>query len=196
MKTDSSIEFYRGNAVHAVLQRYKFSDEEKRIIQGAILAARKEKPNLTLIGEADTLLQEVAKTRDPIKSESVDVKAVAKAVGLASVPPAQKKWFSTWYWLLLPVLIIALGKSYDFGDQHMYKYHYEEAKYYCKEQGKLLPLSIADIEAAGYTMRTETSVWSEDGHLLTWIQGKIKSDGQNHHVVCVDVNGKADKLVY
>ena len=50
----------------------------------------------------------------------------------------------------------------------MYKYHYEEAKDHCKEQGKLLPLSIADIEAAGYTMRTETSVWSEDGHLLTW----------------------------
>ncbi len=74
MKTDPSIEFYKGNAVHSVLNRYEFSDDEKRIVQAAILTAGKSKPSIKLINEADALLNRISKTREPlpISKESGD----------------------------------------------------------------------------------------------------------------------------
>ena len=80
MKTDPSIEFYKGDAVHSVLKRYEFSDDEKRIIQAAILTARKSKPSIKLINEADALLNKISKTRKPLPiTEEADDTAITLA---------------------------------------------------------------------------------------------------------------------
>ena len=65
---DPQIEFYRG-AVHTVLERYTFTKDEKQVIQAAILTAKKDKPNMKLIKEADALLNKVTSSR-PAKANN------------------------------------------------------------------------------------------------------------------------------
>ena len=43
------IEFYSGNAVQSVLEKYTFSNEEKKVIYAAIRTAKKETPSMKLI---------------------------------------------------------------------------------------------------------------------------------------------------
>ncbi len=45
MKNNPEIDFYRSDAVHTVLKRYSFSSAEKKVIQMAILTAKKDQPN-------------------------------------------------------------------------------------------------------------------------------------------------------
>ncbi len=185
LKTD----FYRGDSVHTVLQRYELNDDEKKVIHAAILTAKHDQPNMKLIQEADVLLNTITTTREKINNESVDIKKTSSAIGRSSVPSG-KRSFSMWWWLILPILVSTLiVKIYNYGEKNINKYNFDEAQEYCREHGKILPLSIADIEAAGYTMDIHTQVWSEDGDIITWIYGKTKSDGKKHHVVCVDKNG-------
>ncbi len=69
MVENSTIAFYKGNAVRKILERYEFSEAERKVINAAILTARKEKPDYSRIVRADALLNEVAKTRTPIQNE-------------------------------------------------------------------------------------------------------------------------------
>jgi hypothetical protein len=61
------IAFYKGGAVHDVLKRFVFNDEEKKIITAAILTSKKEIPNMNFIHKANALLEEVAQTRKPVE---------------------------------------------------------------------------------------------------------------------------------
>ena len=45
MKNNPEIDFYRSDAVYTVLKRYSFGNAEKKVIQMAILTAKKDKPN-------------------------------------------------------------------------------------------------------------------------------------------------------
>ena len=69
MKNNPEIEFYRSNAVHTVLNRYDFSEDEKKIIQAAIVTAKRKNPNMALIVKSDALLKMVATSREPIKEK-------------------------------------------------------------------------------------------------------------------------------
>ena len=65
------IDFYKNGGAQKVLNRYEFTDEERRLINKAILSAKRPRPNLALIKEADAMLQEVVSLRQPLSSETV-----------------------------------------------------------------------------------------------------------------------------
>jgi len=101
------INFYRGNSVHTVLQRYEFNEDEKQVINAAILTAKHDQPNMKLIQEADTLLKTITTNRDPIKNEAIDIKATSSAIGRASTP-STKKSIPLWFWLILPFIVYTI----------------------------------------------------------------------------------------
>jgi len=70
------VEFYKGNAVQQMLQGDRLTEDEKKIVRAAILTARKDKPNMVLIREADSLLKEIAKTRE-ITEPTVDIETIS-----------------------------------------------------------------------------------------------------------------------
>ena len=61
-----TIEFFKNGSAERVLERFEFSEEEKKLIQDAIRTANRTNPRMKLIYEADALLKEVAKTRKPV----------------------------------------------------------------------------------------------------------------------------------
>ena len=63
------IDFYKNGGALKVLNRYEFSDKERKIINRAILSAKRSRPNLTLIKEADAMLQEAINTRAPLSND-------------------------------------------------------------------------------------------------------------------------------
>ena len=60
------LKFYKDGAAEAVLKRFVFSEEEEKLVRDAIRTANRDNPRMALIHQADELLKEVAKTRDPI----------------------------------------------------------------------------------------------------------------------------------
>ena len=68
MKHTPDIAFYRNGGAQKVLARYNFSDTEKEIVQAAMVAARKERPDMRTIQKADALLRMVASTRKPLST--------------------------------------------------------------------------------------------------------------------------------
>ena len=80
-ENQQNIAFYQGTALQSVLKRFEFSEDEKELIYSAIRTSKSSKPRMALIHQADALLKEVAKTREPIipKSKSeVSAEALAK----------------------------------------------------------------------------------------------------------------------
>ena len=63
------LEFYRNGLADNVLQRFKFSEKEEKLICDAIRTANMSNPRMQLIHKANELLREVTKTREPIRQE-------------------------------------------------------------------------------------------------------------------------------
>ncbi len=211
MNKDPAIEFYRGNAVHAVLKRYEFLDDEKRIIQAAILTSRKDNPNMKFIDEADAILREVSKNNDPIDQDIISTEdAVAVKLAAASIDAHRKRRtarsnFSFNNDMLLyfvgisifGIIILFVTRPYGLSEDDSRKtklYTFEEAKSHCQTQGKVLPLTIAD--APKYleipNELNQDGYWSANGGIIYNLLGMYadKTDGKRHYVVCVDKNGK------
>ncbi len=72
--------FYKNGSAQTVLERFKFTDEEKKLVQDAIRTASMPKPRMKLIQEADVLLKEVAKNREPIIPLDVGTKVPYDAI--------------------------------------------------------------------------------------------------------------------
>ena len=81
MFEDPNITFFKGNGVRNILKRYEFSEEERKIINAAILTARKEQPDSRIMARADALLKEVAQTRKPLEGEE-EVKSEEEVLAL------------------------------------------------------------------------------------------------------------------
>ncbi len=62
------LEFYKNGSAESVLKRFVFSQAEEKLIRDAMRTAQLANPRMKLIRDADELLREVAKTRDPIVS--------------------------------------------------------------------------------------------------------------------------------
>lgn len=65
-----AIEFYKNGSALNALERFSFSEKEEKLIRDAIRTANMQNPRMKLIDEADLLLKEVAKTREPIIKKS------------------------------------------------------------------------------------------------------------------------------
>ena len=97
------IEFYKNGSAQSVLKRFNFSQKEKRLIEDAIRTATMAHPRMKLIYEADELLKEVAKTREPLPSQGtvkVPVEAIVQLNNMkfkASQPKEEKKGIPFFY---------------------------------------------------------------------------------------------------
>ena len=76
IREDPKIEFYKSAAVHTVLKRYEFTDDEKRVIHAAIVTAKKENTDIRLIDKSDALLRMVASSREAIKETEDPIERV------------------------------------------------------------------------------------------------------------------------
>jgi hypothetical protein len=90
MNQNPEIEFYRTNAVHTVLKRYDFTNEQKQVIAAAILTAKKEKPNMLLIKKADQLLQEITAIQ-MVHGSELDKTEIAKGQARAAIVDSNRK---------------------------------------------------------------------------------------------------------
>ena len=78
---DLELEFYKNGSAESVLKRFSFSEKEEKLVRDAIRTARLANPRMKLIQEADELLKEVAKTREPItptEKTEVSIEAIAQ----------------------------------------------------------------------------------------------------------------------
>ena len=79
MKNNPKIDFYCTDAVHTILKRYEFNDNEKKIVHAAILTAKRDNPNMVLIEKSDALLKMITSSRPPIViEEDIDELALKK----------------------------------------------------------------------------------------------------------------------
>lgn len=70
------IEFYKNGSAESVLKRFVFSKEEEKLVRDAMRTAQLANPRMKLIHDADELLKEVAKSREPIApTEKTEVSA-------------------------------------------------------------------------------------------------------------------------
>lgn len=202
------IAFYKGDAVHRILKRFEFSDDEKRIIRAAILTSRKDSPNMRSIAAANKLLENVAKTREPIKtpeSERVTPEAIVKMEAMAfkeqmrekSLSEESSRFFRLDSKLSIAIVIALLIALYMYKNTYKKYTHiikpvtYEEAYKLCQDKSQLLPLTYKDLdkEMRELNKKSEVGYWTEDrkiAHTLT--QAFTSDDGKKHYVKCVKVN--------
>ena len=195
--------FYKGGAVHKVLKRYDFSDNEKKIIEAAIFTAKQDIPNMALIEKADALLKMVASSREPIKQEEeIDHKGIAKAVAQTNMKKykaPQSAWtkpieprssYSLHYRILAGVLVAGV---LTYAMKHHGLYTYEEAVEKCSEKNQVLPLTMNDFMDSGYTFNQPAEFWTANGTLMVsqmWIAQQPDPENKGYSYICVDKNGK------
>ena len=210
---DPKISFYNSTAVYTVLKRYIFSDNEKQVIQAAILTAKKEKPNMQLINDADALLGTITTSQFPIDipEDDMEIKKRKAAIKMAEHPHEETSFWKQKldgqtlrliFGVLFLVMFFVLKNilSADLPEQkekvlangaegHLKKYTFEEAKALCTKSKKVLPLSIHDAPdfiAAPDNINAQ-GFWLGDGKIAYDIsEGYREDDGNDHYVVCVD----------
>ncbi len=215
MKNNPEIDFYRSDAVYTVLKRYEFSENEKKIIQAAIITAKRENPNITLIEKSDALLKMVAASREPV---AIEVDELETKKHISAVKMADYKKIETSFWkrpldtsgiylyAIITWAVLAVALNYFLGspntevrtlsngaEGHLKLYTFDDAQKLCSVKGKVLPLTIDDaIEFLGAPDPINAQgFWSAEQRVIYNVaQGYRDNDGQEHYVVCVDMNGK------
>ncbi len=199
MNSNSKIDFYKDGAVHTVLKRYSFTDDERKVIHAAIVTAKRDKPNMLVIQKADDLLKFVTKSQDPattedFKMDNASLLEMAKYQG-----KKEKKGDFPWIiaLVILQVIGIIIINQYVFDDADTEPpklYTFSEANTLCLNQGKVLPLTSRD--APGYmdipNELNALGYWTADQKVFynLAIGYGMKADGKKHYAVCVDTNGK------
>ena len=179
------LNFYKNGLAESVLKRYEFSDEEKELIHSAIRTAKMKHPRMQVIEEADALLKEVAKSREVIYNEPIDQESAAKAMALTTAPYFSKHRLPFWVWPLLIVVIIATSNIYHVVKEKLYEYSFQEAKAYCRSEGKVLPKDIEALRSSGFEMRQDTRLWAADGTVLEYLKGNVPRTKEHYHMRCV-----------
>ncbi len=149
---EAKIAFYRGEAVYAVLKRYKFSDTEKQIIQDAILSTKRNTPNMKAITKADALLKMVSSSREPIKEVEDSEESVKNRIR-AETKYSHTMAKSKHEWNVKPVLLMIAGMLFivfllaqftksqqaDWYIEDHGVHTYSEAREICKNNRDILP---------------------------------------------------------
>jgi len=206
------VEFYRGTSVQQMIQGDRLTEDEKKIVRAAILTARKDKPNMVLIREADSLLKEIAKTRETTEP-TVDVKVIspkailslekmkydqtARSTNIAITEEVRDNAAKNGYKIPLTAMITFFVVKFiyeTFIYQEVPLYTFTEAKQICSQQGKVLPSDRngGTDKLLKQTARNHLEYWAEDGRIFS--QGTFfnrfndlnQQDGEKHYVVCVD----------
>ena len=199
MKHTPEIAFYRNGGAQKVLARYDFSDTEKEIVQAAMVAARKERPDMRTIQKADALLRMVASTRKPLSREEDQTeltKSLAKAEAEYSSKGAGIKMgrdnregnrilFFVAGMAVIGFLTIQFTKSYQ-ADWYVTDHGMHskaEAQKICKEYNDILP-TIAQMNEvyAESNIFTHISDYFADKHYWVSDGGTLKIYRQNDDI--------------
>lgn len=207
---EMDIEFYKGGAIHNVLKRFHFSDEEKKTITAAIITSRRETPNIKIIRMADTLLKEIAKTREPLEPEiktEVSPEAIAKFEAMSIKKRATDKNYaesqtnkSNFLRMDSKVMIVFAGSillafmfynSFYKKDLPKLIGTFTEAKQTCKSIGKVLPLTYEDFSRISlYGQNNDAGYWNNEGKIYyNLAKPLMKDDKSVHHIKCIAANG-------
>lgn len=209
--TELEVAFYKGSAVHDVLKRFKFSDDEKRIITAAILTARKQTPDIQAISKADELLRDVAKTREPIQPTTktkVSPEALAKIEALSHKQKARTRKQeevssrnSNFLQLNSKMNVVYIGSillafmiynSTQKNTSTNEPVTFTEAQTICIDQDKILPLTYFDLDRQMRqpTSKNEIGYWTAERKIAYNIARPfIEDDKQKHYVKCVKKSG-------
>ena len=219
-KEKVQIDFYRTSAVHSVLKRYEFTEDEKKVIHAAIRTAVTKHPNMQLIAKADALLNEIASSREPIKQE-VDPTELVKAKARAAIVDTHTKRVKaeqgskglglTLLAVIIPGLIVAVVYKYAMNDESRFsnlvgssyspmkeppKLSFAEAKAYCTEKKKLLPMTFEDApnQLEIPNEYNNEGYWRANGEVIyniaKYYGERPELDTQKHYVLCVQTNNK------
>ena len=85
------LEFYQNGSAEAVLNRFKFSEEEEKLVRSAIQTSKMKKPRIHLIHKVDELLKEVAKTRTPIVKNTTTQEPIEVKLAMHSMQSNKPK---------------------------------------------------------------------------------------------------------
>jgi len=215
-REDPKIEFYKSAAVHTVLKRYEFADDEKRVIHAAIITAKKEKPNMALIEKSDALLKECAAMRVP-KREEIDSSQTAKSIAKLKMGQYHQKKSSIWrdpmdkttqmFATVLAVGTMMITINYFLGDdvssvissgsipKQTQTYTFEEAKLGCAKEGKVLPLTAYDLINGEQRLISFAEYWLDNRQVasieeaMTTGKSHTPNNEQKYLFTCVSKNG-------
>ncbi len=117
---EAALDFFRNGAAERVLERYEFSEQERKLIEDAIRSAKREFPRMKLVKEAEELLKKIAKSRQPkrtakpIDMEKMDItfKHSASFTMEKAEEKARKKYMP---WIMLVVFLSMLLFQYLYG---------------------------------------------------------------------------------
>jgi len=138
------VDFFRSDAINSVLERFDFTDDERKTIQAAIRSAKKARPNMMLIDKADALLKKYAANKT-FKKQNVNPTQTAKAIAQAEMERFKNKNKSVlferresnislrWSYGLLTTAIVYAVLKYVIS--HYGKYTLEEAQEICQKRG-------------------------------------------------------------
>ena len=206
MKNNPKIDFYRTNAVHTVLNRYQFNENEQKIVEEAILTSKCNIPNMKAIEKADALLKMISSSREPIhKEEDIDDKSIAKAVAQTNMKKykaPQSAWtkpiesnkssYSLQFRVMGAFVLIAIV---SYLTKHNDGYTINEARQACQEKNEVLPLTIDDFIDSNYNFRQPSFFWLADGKVMmsnTW-EKKDATNKEGYSFICVSENGHKGK---
>lgn len=201
-----NIDFYKGSAVHDVLKRFEFNNEELSIINAAIRTSKSKVPNMKFIQKADELLKGVAKNRKPITStekKEISPKELAKTEAMTmktvKLENDQKRNFGgsdSAFKFLLGIFIAILIFITFFKNSNPINYNtpvtFTQAQELCQQQNKFLPLTSFDFDNNVQQVRPEDSLgyWSAEKKIYYNVSLALKDDdGEKHYARCIDVNG-------
>ena len=204
---DPQIEFYKG-AVHTILERYTFTKDEKQVIQAAILTAKKDKPNMKLIKEADALLNKVTSSRPAKANNEAKINKYGNDdhAWIYKEKSFMKKPFGITGRILSALVILAFtiaalkyATPIDLSPQasmttqkistHSDFYTFSEAEKLCHSEGLVLP-KVAQQSLDIPAEWQDEGYWGQDTKVFyDVLRGYFGAgdDVKKHHAVCVSV---------
>lgn len=207
------IEFYKRGKAKKILREFDFSTKDEMTIEAAILTAKRNKPDMELIAQADKIVEKVlpkdsqeqkenSKTAQDVPKEEDIAKHIAQIEMMKIKQPEKflhkkvefipKSSNSLVYQILIGVIlfvaIMEMQKRYG-------KYSFEEARQACQEQHKVLPLTAEDFMDSGYQLGT-VGFWTAKGRVIypgVWKDFLPEPDSYGYKYICVDKNGEKPK---
>jgi len=183
MQAESKLSLYKSKAIHDLIRRYPFTEEQKSTIYAAIATARRDKPNMKLIDKADTILSETARNNPDAAPTEMDKKEMARAQANAARVSSEKKYQAAKggkfpLWIIAIMIIWAIG-GYVFKDYTVHKssdnaygsgrMSFNDAKDFCLlTKVAELPLYAGELpnEVTPDDQRSKIGYWTSDRQVL------------------------------
>ena len=185
----NNINFFKGQAIQSVLERFEFSKEEIKLINDAIRTSKMKTPRISLINKTNEMLKEIVKTRKSIKKEKpMDEKSLERLKNATFKLKQRENGIDfTLVFLGVMALLAISVKLFLLPDTSTYTY--EEALEYCQEKNQVLTNGHHEIGLpTPYNNKSfEGGIWVQDKYIYyDYFSDLKKDDGKKHKVICID----------